>query len=145
MTNDEIVHRYAEAYRANDEAALARLRHPDWSVDYPQSGERIRGHENMAAIMAAYPGGPPEAAPSHVVGSEDRYVLTPMFTFERVAGDGDQWWADGVATYPDGSTWFIVVLIELRDGRIHHETEYFAQPFEAPDWRAPWTERTDRA
>ena len=143
MTNDEIVHRYTEAYRTNDLATMAALRHPDWSVDYPQSGERVRGSANMAAIMSAYPGGAPELVRTHVVGAEDRYVLTPMFTFERIAGAGDQWWADGVATYPDGSTWFFVVLIELRDGRIYHETEYFGQPFEAPAWRAAWTERMD--
>ena len=143
MTNDEIVHRYTEAYRTDDHAAMADLRHPDWSVDYPQSGERVRGHPNMTAIMTHYPGGAPELVRTHVVGTEDRYVLTPSFTFERIAGDGDQWWADGLATYPDGSTWFFIVLIEMRDGKIWHETEFFAQTFEAPAWRARWVERID--
>ena len=143
MTNDEVVHAYVESYRTDDRAAQGRLRHPDWTVTYPQSDERIRGHANMAAIMAHYPGGPPEVERARVVGSEDHYVVTPMFTIERVAGSGDLWWGDGVATYPDGSVWHVVVLLELHDGLIYRETEYFALPFEAPAWRAPWVERVD--
>jgi hypothetical protein len=67
--------------------------------------------------------------------------MTPLFTLQRVIGNGDQWWADGVITYPDGSTWCLAILLELRDGRIHRETDYFAEPFEAPEWRKPWVER----
>lgn len=143
MTNDEVVHAYVEAIRSNDLAAQARLRHADWSVTYPQSGERVRGHANMAAIMEHYPGGAPRVEQTSVVGSEDHYVVTPMMTIERVIGSGDLWWGDGLAHYPDGSTWHVVVLLELRDGTVFRETNYFAEPFEAPAWRAPWVERTD--
>lgn len=143
MTNDEVVHAYVDAYRVDDRDTQTRLRHPDWTCDYPQSGERIRGDANLRAIMDAYPGGAPRVQRVAVVGSEDQFVVTPMFTIERVAGSGDLWWGDGVATYPDGSTWHLIVLIELRDGRVFHETEYFAEPFEAPAWRAPYVERID--
>jgi hypothetical protein len=143
MTNDGVVHRYIEAYRTDDHAAQAALRHPDWLVDYPQSGERIRGHANMAAIMTNYPGGPPQIEPARVVGSEDRYIVTPSFTIERIVGSGDLWWGDGQAMYPDGSTWHVILLLELRDGRIWRETEYYAEPFEAPAWRAAWVEPMD--
>jgi hypothetical protein len=33
------------------------------------------------------------------------------------------------------------VLVQVRDGKIYRETAYFAAPFEAPEWRAPWVER----
>lgn len=141
MTNDEVVHRYVAAYKADDRETQARLRHPGWTVDYPQSGERIRGDANMAAIMDHYPGGAPQVERTRVVGSEDRYVVTPSFTIERVVGNGDLWWGDGLAHYPGGATWHVIVLIELRDGRVWRETQYFAEPFEAPAWRAPWVER----
>ncbi len=91
--------------------------------------------------MDSWPGGLPEAGDIRLVGSEDRYVMTPSFTIERIVGSGDTWWADGTATYPDGSAWFAVALIGLRDGRIHRETWYFAPPLEAPAWRSAWVER----
>jgi hypothetical protein len=31
--------------------------------------------------------------------------------------------------------------MEFRDGKVMHETQYFADPFEAPAWRARWVER----
>ncbi len=143
MTNDEVVQAYAEAYRTDDRERMAALRHRDWIMEYPQSGERIRGDAAMRAIMDHFPGGAPHIQSARVVGSEDRYVVTPMFTIERVVGNGELWWASGVADYPDGTTWHLVALLELRDGRIHRETNYFAAPFEAPAWRAPWVERID--
>jgi hypothetical protein len=34
-----------------------------------------------------------------------------------------------------------VCIIELRDGKVLRETDYYAQPFQAPEWRAQWVER----
>jgi hypothetical protein len=36
---------------------------------------------------------------------------------------------------------FTVSIMEFRDGKVIHETQYFADPFEAPDWRSQWVER----
>ena len=33
-------------------------------------------------------------------------------------------------------------VFELRDGKVVKETDYYAQPFQAPEWRAAWVERT---
>ena len=44
--------------------------------------------------------------------------------------------------YPDGSSYHVIDLIELRDGLVWRETVYWAAPFEAADWRAPWVQRT---
>ncbi len=94
---------------------LRQLRHPGWTAEWPQSGERVRGHSNNRAILDNWPGGRPSAQVSRFVGAEDRWVVTPSFTVQRVVGSGDFWWATGHVAYPDGSTWFFVVLLELRD------------------------------
>jgi hypothetical protein len=44
-------------------------------------------------------------------------------------------------TYPDGSRYLGVSILELRDGKVLRETDYYAQPFQAPEWRAQWVER----
>ena len=139
-SNEEVINAYMRAMTDNDEPAMGRLRDPEWRVDYPQSGERIRGHANERAIADNYPGGLPDIDTARVVGSEDHWVVTPSFTFERVAGSGDAWWVEGKARYPDGSMWHLVSMYRLRDGRIHHEITYWAEPFEAPAWRAGWVE-----
>ena len=33
-------------------------------------------------------------------------------------------------------------ILEIRDGKVARETDYFSQPFPAPQWRAQWVERT---
>lgn len=140
-SNEEIVRRYTIAHEAHDDDGIGALRAPDWTSDWPQSGERVRGHSNDRAIMRAWPGGRPQAGSVSVRGSEDQWVMTPAWTFQRVVGEGDLWWADAIATYPDGSTWFAAGLLELRSGKVHHETWFFGPPLEAPSWRAAWVER----
>jgi hypothetical protein len=140
-TNEAIVESYAVACGMNDIPALTRLRHPDWSVVWPQSGERVVSHESWVAIAEQYPGGRPTVELSRLVGSEDRWVVTPGNTVLKVAGSGDFWWGEWMMTYPDGQTYHVVDLIELRDGMIHRETVYWAPPFEAPDWRRQYVER----
>lgn len=140
-SNEELVHDCFEAHAKHDYDTVGRLRHPDWYQEWPQSGERVRGVENDRAIMDNWPGGLPTAGKVRVVGSEDRWVVTPAFTFHRVVGNGDAWWADATASYPDGSNWFAAALLELRDGKVYRETWYFGPPLEAPAWRSQWVER----
>ena len=140
LTNDEVIHAYIHALTIDDAAALGRLRDPGWYVDYPQSGERIRGHANERAIADNYPGGLPDIDPSRIVGSEDRWVVSPSFTFQRVVGSGETWWTEGLARYPDGSMWHLVTMFRLHGGRVARETTYWAEPFEAPAWRTAWVE-----
>jgi hypothetical protein len=45
--------------------------------------------------------------------------------------------------YADGSEWWMLVLIELRDDLLFRQTTFFAEPFEAPAWRSTWVERID--
>lgn len=140
LTNEEVVARYAASSAAFDLETMAALRHPDWRVMWPQSGERVHGSEAFAEIIYNYPGGNPTTEITRVVGAEDRWVVTPGNTALKVAGSGDFWWSEWRVTYPDGAVYLCVDLIELRDSRIFRETAYWAAPFEAPSWRSPWVE-----
>lgn len=142
-SNEDVVRAYMRANEAGDLDLLSALRHRDWTSEWPQSGERIRGDANMRAIMEHFPGGQPELKANRIVGSEDRWVLTPVYSVQRIVGSGDSWWGDGTIRYPDGSTWNYAIFVELRDGLIYRETEYFAEPFEAPEWRKPFVEHMD--
>ena len=140
-SNEQLVRRFVEAVADRDDGVLSSLRHADWTAEWPQSGERVRGHANDRAILENWPGGRPSAQVNRVVGAEDRWVVTPSFTVQRVVGSGDFWWVAGRVAYSDASTWLFVMLLELRESKVLRETWYFAPPSEAPAWRAPWVER----
>jgi hypothetical protein len=140
----EIVERYVEAMGGRDVGAIPEVLAQDVVEDYPQSGERIVGLDNWLAIITHWPES--EALHTHIdrlVGSEDRWVMGPSWQLTRVVGTGDQFWAAGHVTYPDGSTWHIVQLLEVRNGKIARMTSYFGQPFPAADWRRPYVQPVD--
>jgi hypothetical protein len=142
MTNEELVRRYAEAIMAFDDVTLSKLRHEDWCAVWPQSGELVRGSANSQQIMAHYPGGPPQLLPEgRLTGSEDRWAVSPLGGVYRVAGEGEQWFGEWKMRYPDGRVWFTIILLEVRDGKVMRETQYWSEPFDPPDWRAEWVEK----
>ena len=96
------------------------LRHEDVVIDMPQSGERIRGRDHMKAMQEAYPG-------------------PPTITVRRVVGNGDVWVVEARSNY-SGRIYHITNILEFREGKIIRETRYYADPFEAPAWRAQWVE-----
>lgn len=140
-----VVERYARAIEAKDFDALATLLADDYVDEMPQSGERIRGRANVRAIADHYPGGvgTVDSATSRIVGADDRYVMTPTFSVLRIEGSGDQFTYSGTVTYGNGETWHIIAIVQVRNGKIARSTTYYAAPFEAPAWRAPYVERMD--
>jgi hypothetical protein len=138
LTNEECVQQYAAASAKHDVPALTALRHPEWMVFWPQSGELVHGNRAWSEMIANYPGGAPKTEITRIVGAEDQWVVTAGNTVLKVAGSGDFWWCEWRITYPNGDVYLVVDLIELRDGLVHRETVYWAAPFEAPEWRAPW-------
>jgi ketosteroid isomerase-like protein len=96
------------------------VRHPDYVMEMPQSGERIRGRENMRSMQESYPG-------------------PPNIELRRVVGSGDVWAVEMRSDY-DGRIYHVVMIVEFRDGKILRENRYYADPFEAPKWRARWVE-----
>lgn len=136
MDSEDLVRRYVEAVAANDFETMARLRDPEWHEDWPQSAERVPSSEAYRQIHQNFPGGMPRVELTDLAGAEDHWVITPSMTIQRIAGSGDNWTAEGLNTYSNGEVYHVIELLRLHDGRIRHQTTYFAAPFEAPAWRA---------
>jgi hypothetical protein len=145
MTNEEVVRAYIRAVTELDREAEDRLRHQDWSAEWPQSGERVTGSARFRAIQDAYPGGYPTIQLERVIGAEDRWSITPSNTVLRVVGSGEYWWAEFRMRYPDDVDYHCITLLELRDGRVYREIVYWAPPFEAPEWRAEWVDASSHS
>jgi SnoaL-like domain len=144
VTPRDLLGRLYDAFnrRAYDEAMT--LLHPDFIEDWPQSGEVIRGPANLRAILENYPGGVDlEAAPAYH-GRDEEWAITPGYTVVRVTDNGKTGTAVLKIRYADGSEWWMIVLIEVRDDLLYRQTTFFAEPFEAPEWRAQWVERANR-
>jgi len=140
VTNRQIVERFVEALIAHDLDLQAELCAEDMVIEYPQSGERIRGWANIRAVAENYPGGLPKDVAGKVHGSEDKWIVGPSFNVLRIEGTGDRYTLLGSATYPDGKTWQFMSLVELRSGKIAKTTDVYGAPFDPPAWRAKWVE-----
>jgi hypothetical protein len=112
------IERYLQG--ALDSEQEYEMRHEDVVIDLPQSGERIRGRDNLKAMQDAYPG-------------------PPQITVRRIVGSGDLWVVEARSDY-SGRVYQVVNILEFREGKILRETRYYADPFEAPAWRAQWVE-----
>jgi hypothetical protein len=106
---------------ANDFETEHLIYREDAVLDYPQSGERTRGRRNIQGQRASQP-------------SKKR------FTVRRIIGGGDLWVTELILTYDDKPT-YTVSIMEFRDDKVARETQYFADPFVAPAFRAQWVER----
>ena len=107
---------------ANDFETEHRIYHDDAILDYPQSGERILGRRNLQALRSHHPGKP------------------SGFNVKRILGNGDLWITEYTITY-QGRSAYTVSIMEFRNGKVVHETQYFADPFEAPAWRSQWVQQ----
>jgi len=97
----------------------------DAVCDYPQSGERILGRHNLQALRSHHPGKP------------------GGFEIRRLFGSGDLWITEYTIAYL-GRLSYTVSIMEFENGKVVHETQYFADPFDAPAWRAQWVEQRGR-
>jgi ketosteroid isomerase-like protein len=132
MNDDEMVERIREIYEFGDmEAfgkALNEMAADDMVQEWPQSGERIRGRANIAALNENYPSGS---------------GTTPKAKLRRILKPGEAWVIEATIDYGDGIPVSAVSIIEMQDGKIARQTDYFANPFEAPAWRSQWVEKME--
>jgi limonene-1,2-epoxide hydrolase len=144
--NRTAVERFVRALSEKDLDAYESTLEQDAVHVYPQSGERFRGRSNLRAMLEHYPraGQPFQPSFDRVIGDEPSWVLSPGFTALRVEGSGEHFTATGRVQYANGEEWHVVQLFEVRDGRIRTITSYFGEPFDAPDWRAPFRDAVDR-
>lgn len=105
---------------ANDFATEHEIYRQDAILEYPQSGERIRGRHNIQASRTAQPN-------------------SKRFTVRRIQGGGGLWISELILTY-DEQPYYVVSIMEFEDNEVVHETQYFGDPFEPGPSRAQWVE-----
>jgi len=138
VNHEDLMRGWARVIRDHDWDAMGEYIQPDAILEYPQSGERFTGLENIRAQFENYPGlGPGTTELQDIIGGK-AYALTPMYTVIEVDGSGDRGTAILRVRYPDGSMWYAINTYEVRHGKIAHSRSYFAQDFDAPEWRAPY-------
>ena len=93
--------------------------HEDAVLEFPQSGERFVGVENLREWRSNYP-------------------ARTVVEFREIRGRDDLWVAEISISYDGGPWHFGVSIIELRRGKIARESIYVAEGWEPPEWRARW-------
>lgn len=127
MHDDDLraaLQRHWAASDANDFDAEHEIYRADAVLEYPQSGERIRGRHNIQASRVAQPN-------------------KKRFTVRRILGGGDLWISELVLTY-DGQPSYVASIMEFEGGEVVRETQYFGEPFEPGPSRAQFVERMRR-
>jgi ketosteroid isomerase-like protein len=141
--NREKLRKLYEVLKTGRVDELDEIMSPDVVTDYPQSGERLAGIENIKAMIANYPGGALQLNEDEavVVGDEEHYMITPTFNVVKVQGGGDTLVGSMRSRYPDVSIWYVISITHFHDGKIVRAQQFFAPEFEAPEWRAQWVQR----
>ena len=119
----EALERHWLASDASDFEVEHDIYREDAVLEYPQSGERIRGRRNIQASRAAQPN-------------------AKRFKLRRIVGAGDLWVSEFILTY-DGEPSYSVSVMEFLHGKVARETQYFGDPFEPGPSRAQWVERME--
>ena len=123
MNNKQILENFWATMETNDFHAASQLLHDDYALDWPQSGERILGRENFAAINTNYPAeGKWHFEINHIVAEGDVVVTDVSVTEGKITGRA-------------------ITFSTIRDGKIWKQVEFWPDPFEAPAWRAQWVQK----
>jgi uncharacterized protein YwgA len=130
MNDDEMAARIQQLYEDGDMEAFGKAQYEmsaeDVINEFPQSGERFRGRDKIAAMNQSYSGNTGTA---------------PKMTLRRILKPGEAWVIEGTIDYGDGTPVSAISIIETGpDGKVVKQTDYFANPFEAPAWRSQYTE-----
>lgn len=118
-----IVADFWAAMQTNDFKAASEFLHDGYILEWPQSGERIRGRANFVAVNENYPAQGRWEFIVHQIVAED----------DKVVSDVDV--TDGVVTAR------VITFSTVRDGKILHQIEFWPDPFEPAAWRAQWVEQ----
>jgi hypothetical protein len=108
---------------ANDFVTEHLIYREDAVLEYPQSGELTRGRSNIQ-------------------GQRESQPNKKRFNIRRIIGSGELWITEYILAY-DGKPSYTVSIMEFSGVKVVRETQYFADPFQAPAFRAKWVERVD--
>jgi len=118
VENRAVVERLVRCLNDRKIEVMDDLFHEDAVMDWPQSGEKVVGGDARRSVYGAFPG-LPTITPRRLLAENDLVVLEARLDY-------------------DGPVFLSTFIFELRDGKIARETAYWAEPFEAPAWRAQW-------
>lgn len=119
----QVVERFWAAMQTNDFKAAGEFLHDEYVLEWPQSGERIRGRANFVSVNERYP-------------AHGRWE----FTIQHILAEGNEVVSDVSVT--DGVfTGRAITFSKVRAGRILHQTEFWPDPFSPAAWRAEWVEK----
>jgi limonene-1,2-epoxide hydrolase len=124
MNNREILETFWTTMGTNDFNAAAKLLHDDYILEWPQSGERIHGRDNFAAMNTAYPAAGKWTFQINHIAAEGDLVVTDVSVSDGKLHDR------------------CITFSTIRNGMIYKQIEFWPEAFEAPTWRAQWVERT---
>lgn len=123
QNSKKIVEDFWTAMQSNDFRSVGEFLHDDFVLEWPQSGERIRGRANFVAVNENYP-------------TQGRW----QFTIHRILAEDNEVVSDIEVT--DGVIAGRAITFSIvQDGKIIRQVEFWPDPFEAPAWRASWVER----
>jgi hypothetical protein len=106
-------------YEGKDYDISHEIYHEDMVLEFPQGQERFEGKANVITWRKQYP-------------------AALEFKIRRIRGRGDFWVAENAIRYNDGGWNYTCSILEFRGDKVARETIYITEPWEAPDWRAPW-------
>lgn len=118
----DIAERIRKCFEDEDWSTLSSLYHEDAVQEWPQSGERFVGRDNIVAAGKSYPD-LPEMKGFRVVAEADSVAVTEL-----------------LLDY-GGQRYHGVAVTEVEEGLVRKRTEYFNEPFEAAEWRSKWAEK----
>lgn len=120
----KVVADFWSAMHENDFQKAAGFLAEDYLLEWPQSGEKIRGRDNFAAVNSNYPAaGLWRVSVHRIIGDGCRVVSEVSVTDGKIIGRA-------------------ITFSEVQNGFIKHQVEYWPDSFEAPEWRADWVERS---
>lgn len=123
MNAKQILELFWQTMETNDFHAVAELLHDEFTLEWHQSGERIRGRENFEKINAYYPTeGTWHFTINHIV-AEGEMVVTDVSVTDGARNDR------------------VITFSTVRDGKIWKQVEFWPEPFQAPEWRKQWVEK----
>jgi hypothetical protein len=125
--DEQAAHEFlTELYSLLSAEAEDRIRHEEYTMEWPQSAERLRGRQKMKAFVESNAGSRPPRWSRRVLVREGLWVV------------------EGSVDYGGGREGAFVLILKLRDGKVFKETRYYVEPFEASEERARGFERMER-
>ncbi|WP_110515665.1 nuclear transport factor 2 family protein [Herpetosiphon llansteffanensis] len=121
----EIVSKFWQLMQSNDFTAVGAVLHDDYTLDWPQSNERIRGRAAFAQINAEYP----------AAGAW-------QFSINRLVASATEACSDVAVT--DGQVQARAIsFFTIQAGLIIKQVEYWPEPYPAPTNRQHLVEPID--